>query len=56
MVEPLLSGIVLGLIPIVIAGLLTIAYLQFRRRDPIEIDYILQHRKFLCSFYVIDLI
>jgi len=39
MVEPLLSGIVLGLIPIVIAGLLFIAYLQFRRRDTVEIDY-----------------
>jgi cytochrome b6-f complex subunit 5 len=39
MVEPLLSGIVLGLIPIVIAGLLTIAYLQFRRRDQVEIHY-----------------
>jgi cytochrome b6-f complex subunit 5 len=35
MVEPLLSGIVLGLIPVVISGLLTMAYLQFRRRDQI---------------------
>jgi cytochrome b6-f complex subunit 5 len=37
MVEPLLSGIVLGLIPVVISGLLTIAYLQFRRRDQVLI-------------------
>nr|YP_009294196.1 cytochrome b6/f complex subunit V [Palmaria palmata]AOM67636.1 cytochrome b6/f complex subunit V [Palmaria palmata] len=31
MVEPLLSGIVLGLIPITIAGLLVAAYIQYRR-------------------------
>nr|YP_009139344.1 subunit V of cytochrome b6/f complex [Lepidodinium chlorophorum]BAR72318.1 subunit V of cytochrome b6/f complex [Lepidodinium chlorophorum] len=36
MVEPLLSGIVLGLIPVVISGLFTIAYLQFRRRDQLS--------------------
>lgn len=31
MVEPLLSGIVLGLIPITLAGLFVAAYLQYRR-------------------------
>nr|QUE28896.1 PetG [Porphyropsis coccinea] len=31
MVEPLLSGIILGLIPISLAGLFFAAYLQFRR-------------------------
>ena len=31
MVEPLLSGIVLGLIPVTLAGLLVAAYLQYRR-------------------------
>nr|YP_009394993.1 cytochrome b6/f complex subunit 5 [Polysiphonia stricta]ARW63555.1 cytochrome b6/f complex subunit 5 [Polysiphonia stricta] len=31
MVEPLLSGIVLGLIPITLFGLLVAAYLQYRR-------------------------
>lgn len=31
MVEPLLSGIVLGLIPITLIGLLVVAYLQYRR-------------------------
>jgi len=35
MVEPLLSGIVLGLVPVTIAGLFTTAYLQFLRGDPI---------------------
>ena len=33
MVEPLLSGIVLGLIPVTIAGLFVTAYLQYRRGD-----------------------
>jgi len=31
MVEPLLSGIVLGLIPITLLGLLVAAFLQYRR-------------------------
>nr|YP_010199020.1 cytochrome b6/f complex subunit 5 [Hydropuntia urvillei]UAD88469.1 cytochrome b6/f complex subunit 5 [Hydropuntia urvillei] len=31
MVEPLLSGIVLGLIPVTLCGLLVAAYLQYRR-------------------------
>jgi len=31
MVEPLLSGIVLGLVLITISGLLVAAYLQYRR-------------------------
>ncbi|MBC7969828.1 cytochrome b6-f complex subunit PetG [Phormidium sp. FACHB-592] len=31
MVEPLLSGIVLGLIPITLAGLFVAAYLQYKR-------------------------
>lgn len=33
MVEPLLSGIVLGLLVVTIAGLFTTAYLQYRRGD-----------------------
>lgn len=33
MVEPLLSGIVLGLVPVTIAGLFVTAYLQYRRGD-----------------------
>jgi cytochrome b6-f complex subunit 5 len=33
MVEALLSGIVLGLVPITIAGLFVTAYLQYRRGD-----------------------
>lgn len=32
-VEPLLSGIVLGLIPITLAGLFVAAYMQYRRGD-----------------------
>lgn len=33
MVEPLLSGIILGLVPVTIAGLFVTAYLQYRRGD-----------------------
>jgi cytochrome b6-f complex subunit 5 len=33
MVEPLLSGIVLGLVVITLAGLFTAAYLQYKRGD-----------------------
>ncbi|MBD0269368.1 cytochrome b6-f complex subunit V [Pseudanabaena sp. FACHB-2040] len=33
MVEPLLSGIVLGLIPITLLGLFVAAYQQYRRGD-----------------------
>jgi cytochrome b6-f complex subunit 5 len=36
MVEPLLSGIVLGLVPVTIAGLLVTAYLQYRRGDSLN--------------------
>jgi cytochrome b6-f complex subunit 5 len=35
-VEPLLSGIVLGLIPITIAGLFVAAYLQYKRGNELE--------------------
>jgi cytochrome b6-f complex subunit 5 len=38
MVEPLLSGIVLGLVPVTILGLFVIAYLQFRRGDQLNIS------------------
>nr|YP_010337054.1 cytochrome b6/f complex subunit V [Madagascaria erythrocladioides]QUE29084.1 PetG [Madagascaria erythrocladioides]UNJ16639.1 cytochrome b6/f complex subunit V [Madagascaria erythrocladioides] len=37
MVEPLLSGIILGLIPVSLAGLLVAAYLQFRRGNQLEL-------------------
>jgi cytochrome b6-f complex subunit 5 len=37
MVEPLLSGIVLGLVPVTIIGLFVTAYLQFRRRDQLNV-------------------
>lgn len=33
MVEPLLSGIVLGLVPITIFGLFVTAFLQYKRGD-----------------------
>jgi cytochrome b6-f complex subunit 5 len=36
MVEPLLSGIVLGLIPVTISGLFVTAYLQYRRGDQLN--------------------
>ena len=35
MVEPLLSGIVLGLVPVTIAGLFVTAYLQYKRGDQV---------------------
>ena len=37
MVEPLLSGIVLGLIPVTITGLFVTAYLQYRRGDQLKL-------------------
>lgn len=37
MVEPLLSGIVLGLIVITLAGLFVAAYLQFKRGNQLAI-------------------
>jgi cytochrome b6-f complex subunit 5 len=36
-VEPLLSGIVLGLIPITLAGLFVAAYLQYKRGNELEL-------------------
>ena len=36
MVEPLLSGIVLGLIVVTALGLFVAAYLQYRRETPLE--------------------
>ena len=35
MVEPLLSGIVIGLIPVTLMGLFEAAYLQYRRGNQI---------------------
>ena len=37
MVEPLLSGIVLGLIPVTISGLFVTAYLQYRRGSQLNL-------------------
>ena len=39
MVEPLLSGIVLGLVPVTILGLFVTAYLQYRRGDRITSSF-----------------
>jgi len=36
MVETILSGIVLGLIPVTLAGLFLTAYLQYRRGDQLN--------------------
>ena len=38
MVEPLLSGIVLGLMVITLAGLFVAAYLQYKRGKELEIN------------------
>lgn len=37
MVEPLLSAIVLGLVPITLTGLFVTAYFQYRRGDQLKI-------------------
>nr|AID67837.1 subunit V of cytochrome b6/f complex [prasinophyte sp. MBIC10622] len=37
MVEALLSGIVLGLIPVTLTGLFITAYLQYRRGDQLSL-------------------
>ena len=37
MVEPLLLGIVLGLIPVTLAGLFAAAYLQYRRGNQFDL-------------------
>jgi cytochrome b6-f complex subunit 5 len=36
-VEPLLSGIVLGLIPVTLIGLFVAAYLQYRRGNQFDL-------------------
>nr|YP_009546062.1 cytochrome b6/f complex subunit V [Gloeochaete wittrockiana]YP_009546113.1 cytochrome b6/f complex subunit V [Gloeochaete wittrockiana]ASQ40123.1 cytochrome b6/f complex subunit V [Gloeochaete wittrockiana]ASQ40174.1 cytochrome b6/f complex subunit V [Gloeochaete wittrockiana] len=36
MVEPLIAGIVLGLIPVTILGLFVSAYLQYKRGNQLE--------------------
>ncbi|NJL86879.1 MAG: cytochrome b6-f complex subunit PetG [Leptolyngbyaceae cyanobacterium SM1_1_3] len=36
MVEPLLAGIVLGLIPVTLAGLFVAAYMQYRRGNQLN--------------------
>lgn len=38
MIEPLLFGMVLGLIPVTLIGLFVVAYLQYRRSDQIGLD------------------
>jgi cytochrome b6-f complex subunit 5 len=37
MVEPLLVGIVMGLIPITLAGLFVAAYMQYRRGNQLNL-------------------
>jgi len=50
MVEVFLFGIVLGLIPITLAGLFLTAYLQYRRGDQLDLWLI------NISFFFIDLL
>ncbi|WP_071880701.1 cytochrome b6-f complex subunit V [[Leptolyngbya] sp. PCC 7376] len=38
MIEPLLLGIVLGLIPITLAGLFVAAYLQYKRGNDLGME------------------
>jgi cytochrome b6-f complex subunit 5 len=37
-IEPLLLGIVLGLIPVTLAGLFVAAYLQYKRGSQFDLD------------------
>lgn len=37
MIEPLLCGIVLGLIPMTLAGLFVAAYIQYRRGNQLSV-------------------
>ena len=37
MVEPLLSGIVLGLVPVTVIGLFVAAFLQYKRGNQLEL-------------------
>lgn len=46
MIEVFLFGIVLGLIPITLAGLFVTAYLQYRRGDQLDLWLILIHISF----------
>jgi cytochrome b6-f complex subunit 5 len=38
MVEPILLGIVVGLVPVTLAGLFFAAYMQFRRSNQFDAD------------------
>lgn len=38
MIEPILLGIVLGLIPVTLAGLFVAAYLQYKRGNQLGLD------------------
>jgi cytochrome b6-f complex subunit 5 len=38
MVEPILLGIVLGLVPVTLAGLFAAAYMQYRRSNQFDLD------------------
>ncbi|WP_099240203.1 cytochrome b6-f complex subunit V [Synechococcus sp. BDU 130192] len=38
MIEPLLLGIVLGLIPVTLAGLFVAAYLQYKRGNDLSME------------------
>ncbi|NES85100.1 MAG: cytochrome b6-f complex subunit PetG [Moorea sp. SIO2B7] len=38
MIEPLLLGIVLGLIPVTLAGLFVAAYMQYKRGNQLGVD------------------
>ncbi|MGF1482485.1 MAG: cytochrome b6-f complex subunit V [Cyanophyceae cyanobacterium] len=38
MIEPILLGIVLGLIPVTLAGLFVAAYLQYKRGNQLGVD------------------
>lgn len=51
MIEALPSGIVLGLIPITLAGLFVTAYSQYRRGDQLDIWSGNSHFIYLASYF-----
>ena len=51
MVEPLLTGIVLGLMAVTLLGLFVAAYLQFKRGNELELKWDKNKSTFVRYFY-----
>ena len=55
MIEPLLFGIVLGFIPVTLAGLFVAAYLQYQLGNQLELQKIVQF-EFFKLYNLIELV